>query len=130
MVGLVFVSHSIKLVEGLLELSQEMLQSNITILLAAGTSDGRIGTDVEKIQEQIKLAQSGDGVVVLADIGSGVMSSQMAIDFLDDETKKMVKLADAPLVEGGIAAAVQASIGSSFEEVIKAAEDARNYSKA
>ena len=72
-------------------------------------------------------ADSGDGVVVLADLGSGVISAEMAIDMLDGAVK--VQLADAPIVEGAIIAAVEASIGSSFEKIIEEAEKTRDFRK-
>lgn len=129
MVGIVLVSHSEKIVEGIIDLCMEMMQSKIALVNAAGTSEGKIGTDAMKIHSAIVEADSGDGVVLLADIGSAVMSTQMAMDFLDEAEKERVILADAPLVEGSIAACVQASIGSELEDVVKSAEQARNYSK-
>lgn len=122
MVGLVLVSHSWKIAEGLKDLTTEIAPTHNGIIAAGGLEDKSIGTDAIRISEAIKQANDGDGVVVLADLGSGVMSSETAIELLEDEGIK-VQLADAPIVEGTIAAAVTAMVGSDFDAVLKAAED-------
>ncbi|WP_130808262.1 dihydroxyacetone kinase phosphoryl donor subunit DhaM, partial [Senegalia massiliensis] len=111
MIGIVIVSHSQKIADGVIELISQMAQSSINIIPAAGTDDNRIGTDVIKIKNAIIKADSGDGVVVLADIGSSVMSTEIAFEMLDNELRQRVFIADAPLVEGAIGAVVQVSIG-------------------
>ena len=128
MVGLVLVSHSAKIAEGLKDLTSEIAAAHKGIVAAGGMEDGSIGTDAIRISEAIRQANDGDGVVVLADLGSGVMSSETAIELLEDEDIK-VKLADAPIVEGTIAAAVSAMVGSDLEAVLKAAEDCRGVRK-
>ena len=90
--------------------------------------DGEIGTDAVKISEAIRAADSGDGVVVLADLGSGIMSAETAFELLEDEDID-VRLADAPIVEGAIAASVEAVCGGNIDEVMKAAEDASKMRK-
>ena len=127
MVGIVLVSHSWKIAEGIKDLALEMAHGYEGIRCAAGLEDGTIGTDAVRIMEAIQDADSGDGVVVLADLGSGVISAEMAIDMLDGAVK--VQLADAPIVEGAIIAAVEASIGSSFEKIIEEAEKTREFRK-
>lgn len=124
MVGLVIVSHSWKIAEGVVDLALQMASGHKHIIAAGGLEDKEIGTDAVRISEAIKAADEGDGVVVLADIGSGVMSAETAIELLDGEGID-VRLADAPVVEGGIAAAVEAETGGNMEEVIAAAEEAR-----
>lgn len=128
MVGLVLVSHSVKITEGLKDLTAEIAPTHKWIISAGGMEDGAIGTDAIRISEAIRQANDGDGVVVLADIGSGVMSAETAIELLEEEDIN-VKFADAPLVEGTIAAAVSAMVGSDIEAVIKAAEDCRGAKK-
>ncbi|WP_028235121.1 dihydroxyacetone kinase phosphoryl donor subunit DhaM [Pseudobutyrivibrio sp. MD2005] len=128
MVGLVLVSHSVKITEGLKDLTAEIAPTHKGIISAGGMEDGAIGTDAIRISEAIRQANDGDGVVVLADIGSGVMSAETAIELLEEEDIN-VKFADAPLVEGTIAAAVSAMVGSDIEAVIKAAEDCRGAKK-
>ena len=128
MVGLVIVSHSWKIAEGIVDLALQMAAEHKHIIPAGGLEDKEIGTDATRIMEAIKEADEGDGVVLLADLGSGVMSAETAIELLEDEDIK-VKLADAPIVEGAIAAAVEAATGGSLEEVIAAAEEDRGVSK-
>lgn len=128
MVGLVLVSHSAKIAEGLKDITSEIAPKHNGIIAAGGMEDGSIGTDAIRISEAIRLANDGDGVVVLADLGSGLMSSETAIELLDDAGINVI-LADAPLVEGTIAAAVSAMCGSNIEAVVKAAEDCRGVSK-
>lgn len=128
MVGLVLVSHSWKIAEGLKDLTSEIAPTHKGIVCAAGLEDKTIGTDAIRISEAIKEANDGDGVIVLADLGSGVMSSETAIELIEDEGID-VRLADAPIVEGTIAAAVSAMCGSNIEAVLKAAEDTRGAHK-
>ncbi len=129
MVGLVIVSHSYDVAKGVKELSMQMVQSDIKIIDAGGMSNGDIGTDPNKIRDAILAADTGEGAVILVDLGSAIMSSEMAIEFLDADQQERVVIADAPVVEGSIIAAVQASIGGSLEEVKTAAEECRNLNK-
>lgn len=124
MVGIVLVSHSRKIVEGLYELINQMTGGKVKIGISGGTEDGRLGTNTEEIMNEIKKVDSGDGVVVLADIGSALMSAQMAIELLGDEYTGKAKVADAPLVEGAVAACVEASIGSNLDRVVEVAKEA------
>ena len=136
MTGIVIVSHSWKIAEGVRDLVLEMAHDWEDKIIAAGgldDEDKSIGTDVEKIMNAIshanKNADNG-GVVVLADMGSGVMSAETAIDLLlDSENDIKVKIADAPLVEGTVCAAVEASGGGDLEAVLKAAESSRGENK-
>lgn len=129
MVGIVVVSHSKKLAQEIIGFSMEMAQTDIKVINAGGTSDERFGTDATIIMNAIQKADDGSGVVILVDLGSAIMSANMAIEFLDEDLQKRVFIADAPIVEGAIAAISQASIGSSLEEVKKSAERAKEYSK-
>lgn len=129
MVSLVFVSHSQKVAEGSREMARQMVSDDILIEAVGGTEDGRLGTDVMAIQKAIRSVMGPDGVVVLVDIGGAVISVEMAIDGLPDEEKLKVVIADAPLVEGGVMAATQASVGARLSEVKKMAEEARLMNK-
>lgn len=124
-VGLVIVSHSSKIAEGLVELAEQMAP-NVRIVPAGGTSDSpsRIGTSLEKVQSALGEAEQGDGVVVLTDLGSAVMTAEMTLEFLDPEARSRVRLPRAALVEGSVAAAVQAETGGTVDEVAAAAERA------
>jgi PTS hybrid protein len=121
-VGLVIVSHSARLAEGVAELAAQMAQGQVTIAVAGGTNDGSLGTSMEKVLAALELADSPDGVLVLLDLGSAVMMTEMAIEaFAHSEH---VKISSAPLVEGAVVAAVEASTGSSLQEVEEAANQA------
>ena len=128
MVGIVIVSHSWKIAEGIKDLTDQVAAAHKGIVCAGGMEDKEIGTDAVRISEAIKAADDGDGVVVLADLGSGIMSAETAIELLEDENID-VRMADAPIVEGAIAAAVTAVCGSKIEDVIAAAEQTRTVKK-
>jgi multiphosphoryl transfer protein len=122
MVGLVIVSHSPRLAQGVAELAQEVGGPEVRIETAAGIADGAMGTDAVLVQEAIERAWSDDGVLVLMDLGSAVLSAEMALDLLQEDHRGTVVLCEAPIVEGAVAAAVTARLGSSLEQV---AEEAR-----
>lgn len=128
MVGIVVVSHSNGLAEETIKLSMQMAQSELTVVNAGGTSNNEFGTDAMKIMAGIQEADSGDGVLVLLDIGSAIMSTEMAIEMSGADESK-VKIANAALVEGCIAAITSASIGMTLDEVKQSAEDALLYPK-
>src|SRR5512147_2369919 len=120
MVNLVIVSHSPALASGVVELARAMTrQQPIAITMAAGTGDVQhpLGTNAEEIRRAIEAAYSPDGVLVLMDLGSAVMSAELALDLLPPERRAHVRLIAAPVVEGAIAAAVQASLGGSLDQV-------------
>jgi len=123
MVGLVIVSHSHRLATGVRELAGQMAPG-VPIAAAGGTGDGRLGTDAVLIQRAIEQLGHCDGVLVLMDLGSAVLSAQMALELVDDSLRDKTALADGPLVEGAVAAAVQASLGSPLAAVKEVAEQA------
>lgn len=122
-VGLVFVSHSSKLAEGLVELARQMAP-HVTLVDAGGTDEGGIGTSFEKVSAGMMQADSGAGAVVLCDLGSAILTAETALDFLDDVVRDRVLIVDAPLVEGAVAAAVAAETGGSLADVADAARSA------
>lgn len=137
-VSIVVVSHSGKIADGAVELAAQMAP-DVVILPAGGTDDGRIGTSLEKVLAALEQAgASGDGTgttgmgatgtVVLTDLGSAVMTAESALEFLENPAG--VLLADAPLVEGLVAAAVAAQGGADVHAVRKAAEAARGVAAA
>ncbi|MGX5695022.1 dihydroxyacetone kinase phosphoryl donor subunit DhaM [Agromyces soli] len=123
MVGIVFVSHSAKIAEGLVELAAQMAP-DAALVGAGGTDDGRIGTSFDLVSAAIAQADAGEGVVVLCDLGSAILTAETALDFLDDEQRARVRIVDAPLVEGGVAAAVAAQAGDPLDVVVAAARSA------
>ena len=117
-VGLLFVSHSAAIAAGLVELARQMA-TTAALVAAGGTDDGRIGTSLDKVMAALEQA-AGDGVVVLADLGSAVMTAESAAEFAAEPGS--VLIADAPLVEGLVAAAVAAQAGAEAAAVKDAAE--------
>lgn len=125
MVNLVLVSHSPSLVRGAAELARLMTQqSPLVIATAAGTGDesSPLGTNAEEIAKAMEQAYSDDGVLVLMDMGSAVLSAEMALDLLPPEKKGKFVLSSAPIVEGAVSAAIQASIGGTLAQVKAEAE--------
>jgi len=118
-VRLVVVSHSEKIADGAVELAAQMAP-DVPIIAAGGTDDGRIGTSLEKVLAALEQAAGGNGVVVLTDLGSAVMTAESAVEFAADP--ESILLADAPLVEGLVAAAVSAQAGADAGTVRDAAE--------
>lgn len=127
-VGIVLVSHSADLAEAAAELARELAGPSTAVLAAGGTEDGRFGTSIDKIEAAVSGADSGDGVAILMDVGSAVLTSKALLADLDDDDPD-VRLVDAPLVEGAIAAAVTASTGQDLDAVVAAAEQARGMHK-
>jgi phosphocarrier protein FPr len=112
-VGLVVVSHSRVLGEAAAELGREVLQGGqVRVEVAAGLDDGSLGTDATAVLAALERADGGDGVVVLMDLGSAVLSAELALELLDDEARARVVLSPAPLVEGLVAACVAAAGGA------------------
>ena len=123
MIGLVLVSHSAKLAEGVADLAAQMAGPDVRIGAAGGLDEpgDALGTDATKVLRAIEDVWSADGVLVLMDLGSAVLSAELAVDLLDEDRRGRVLLTEAPLVEGAVAAAVAASIGEPLEEVGAAA---------
>jgi len=119
MVGLVIVSHSQKLAEGVVELAKAMAEE-VRIAAAGGLEDGTLGTSYQRIHDAIEEVYSEDGVAVLMDMGSAVMTAEMVLEDLD---KDNVLLVDCPLVEGAVLAAVESATGSSLQTLIDRTKD-------
>ncbi len=130
MVGMVIVSHMVSIADGVRDMAKKIADPNLVVIAAGGAPDGSFGTDSAKICKAIEDADNGkDGVVVITDVGSSVISAGLAIEGLSMALNRRVKIADAPIVEGAIAAAAEASKGSNVEEVLKATEAAKGISK-
>jgi phosphocarrier protein FPr len=115
---LVVVSHSRALARAAVALAQEMLHGKqIRIAVAAGLDDTTFGTDAAQIVDAVTAADQGAGVVVLMDLGSAVLSAELALELLDDDVRGRVLLCPAPLVEGLVVAAVAAAGGAGIDEV-------------
>lgn len=123
MVGLVIVSHSPALAQGVVALAREMGGEEVGIEAAGGMDDGSIGTDAERVRQAVERVRSPDGVLILMDLGSALMSAEMAVEMSDPEGGAIL-LSDAPLVEGAVAAAASALGGATLEEVAREARGA------
>ena len=122
MVGLVIVSHSAALADGVVALAREM-GAEVAIEAAGGMEDGAIGTDAERVRAAIERARSDDGVLVLMDLGSALMSAEIAVEMAEPDGGP-IRLSDAPLVEGAVAAAASARGGATLDEVAREARGA------
>ncbi len=121
-VGLVIVSHSAQLAAGVAELAGQMTQGKTPIVAAGGAADNVLGTSAEKILDAIQSLDSADGVLVLLDLGSAILSTEMALEMLSDEQRARTRLSYAPIVEGAVASALEASLGRTLAEVAQVAE--------
>jgi dihydroxyacetone kinase phosphotransfer subunit len=128
-VGLVLVSHSSAIAEGLAELVAQVAGPDVPIVAAGGGPDGTLGTDGGRVLEALRGAARGAGAVVLMDLGSSVLSVRAGLEELSSEERARLVVSGAPLVEGAISAGVTASTGASAEEVARAAEEARTVAK-
>jgi dihydroxyacetone kinase phosphotransfer subunit len=127
-VGIVLVSHSAALAQGAAELAGQISGGTVTIVPAGGTDDGGLGTSAAKVERGMRLADGGAGVVVLPDLGSAVLTVRA---LLADPAglPGPVEIADAPFVEGVVAATVTAAAGGDIKAVLAAAEEARHARK-
>ncbi len=123
MVALVIVSHSAGLADGVAELAREMGGEDVAIATAGGLDDGAIGTDAARVMAAVEEVRSPDGVLVLMDLGSALMSAEMAVEMADPDGGP-VELTAAPLVEGAVAAAARARGGADLAEVAAEARGA------
>jgi PTS hybrid protein len=138
-VGIVLVSHSVQLAEGAADLARQVSGGTVAVLAAGGTEDGELGTSAEKVARAVASADAGAGVLVLPDLGSAVLTVRAMLEDmrgladmggladiggLADMPRARVVLADAPFVEGAVAATVTAAAGADLKAVAAAAEEA------
>ena len=127
MVNLLLVSHSHQLATGVAELVRQMAPSDtVKIAVAAGIGDNNeeLGTNAAEIMEKLIELQSPEGILVLMDLGSALLSTDMALEMLEDDQKANIRMCPAPFVEGAIAAGVQANMGADLEAVYREAMSA------
>ena len=125
MVGIVIVSHSEKLAESIVDLTK-MMADGANIAAAGGLEDGTFGTSYERIKAAIDRVYSDDGVIVLMDMGSAVMTTEMVLEEYDSDKVRMV---DAPIVESAVAATVSAMCGSDLSTILEEIEDTKQTPK-
>jgi phosphoenolpyruvate---glycerone phosphotransferase subunit DhaM len=128
MVGIVLISHSGRLADGTAELVGQ-IAGGARVVAAGGTEDGQLGTSTRLILDAITKADQGSGVLLIPDLGSSVLSARLVLAELGGGPDSRVALADAPFVEGAVAAGVAASIGADLGAVARAAEEARDARK-
>ena len=125
MVGIVIVSHSQKLAEGVVELAK-LMAGDANIVPAGGLDDGQAGTSFEKIMSAVEEVHEEDGVAVLMDMGSAVMTTEMVIEALGYDDVVML---DGPIVEGAIVAALESALGTPLEKLQAKVDEARETRK-
>ncbi|ADQ13516.1 dihydroxyacetone kinase phosphoryl donor subunit DhaM [Halanaerobium hydrogeniformans] len=129
MVNILLVSHSVEIAKGTKELAEQMKQGDVEIVAVGGTEAGDLGTNPDAIESAVNEIDKSDGLIILADLGSAVMSVNMVLDWLDDEVREKIHLADAPFVEGAVIAAVESGMGNSMEEILSSIESAEIIKK-
>jgi phosphoenolpyruvate---glycerone phosphotransferase subunit DhaM len=122
-VGIVIVSHSADIARGTADMVRQMIGDEVPLAWCGGNPEGGLGTSVEAILKAIDLAWSDQGVAILVDLGGAETNSEMAIELLPDERRGKVVVCNAPIVEGAILAATEASGGASLDEVRRTAEE-------
>ena len=126
-VGIVLVSHSAALAEGAAEVAGQIGGGSVVIAAAGGTDDGGIGTSIARVRAAVQRAGAGAGVVILPDLGSSVLTVRALL--AEEDFPGPVALADAPFIEGAVAATVTAAAGGDVKAVLQAAEEARHARK-
>ena len=129
MIALLIVSHSPLVAEGVAQVAAAMSGNPAGIVGVGGNEDGELGNSLSLIMGKlIELLEQYDGVVIIPDIGSAVLTSVAALEMLSDEERARVAIADAPILEGAVLAAVEAA-GASLDEVVKSAQEAYHIRK-
>ena len=122
-VGIVIVSHSPKIAEGAADMVRQMVGDSVPLAWTGGNEEGGLGTDVAAIIEAIERAWSDAGVAVLVDLGGAETNSEMAIEMLESSRRDKVVVCEAPVVEGAVMAATEASGGATLDAVRRTAEE-------
>ena len=122
-VGIVIVSHSPEVAKGAADMVRQMVGDEVPLGFCGGNPDGGLGTSVEKIMAAIDAAWSEDGVAILVDLGGAETNSEMAIEMLAPERQSKIVICNAPVVEGAVMAATEASGGGTLAEVKRTAEE-------
>ena len=122
-VGIVIVSHSPKVAEGAADMVRQMVGDSVPLAWTGGNPEGGLGTDVAAIVAAIDRAWSDAGVVILVDLGGAETNSEMAIDLLEPARRDRVLVCEAPIVEGAVMAATEASGGAALDAVRATAEE-------
>jgi phosphoenolpyruvate---glycerone phosphotransferase subunit DhaM len=122
-VGIVIVSHSAKVAEGAADMVRQMVGDDVPLAWTGGNPDGGLGTSFTSITEAIHRAWSEAGVAILVDLGGAETNSEMAVEMLPEEIRGRVVVCNAPIVEGAVIAATEASGGANLATVRSTAEE-------
>jgi phosphoenolpyruvate---glycerone phosphotransferase subunit DhaM len=122
-VGIVIVSHSPLVAEGTADMVRQMVGDEVRVAHCGGNPEGGLGTSVEAILDAIDHAWSEAGVAILVDLGGAETNSEMAVEMLSEERARRVVVCNAPIVEGAVIAATEASGGASLDAVKRTAEE-------
>ena len=122
-VGIVIVSHSAKVAEGAADMVRQIVGTSVPLAWAGGNPDGGLGTDVAAILDSIKRAWSEAGVAILVDLGGAETNSEMAVEMIGEPRAQKIIVCNAPIVEGAVMAATEASGGASLKEVVATAHE-------
>lgn len=122
-VGIVIVSHSLDVARGTADMVRQMVGEDIPLGYCGGNAEGGLGTSVEGILAAINSAWSDKGVAILVDLGGAEMNSEMAVELLPERKRGKVVVCNAPIVEGAVMAATEASGGASLLDVKRTAEE-------
>ena len=122
-VGIVIVSHSPKVAEGAADMVRQMVGESVKVAWTGGDPGGGLGTDVAKIVTAIESVWTSEGVAVLVDLGGAETNAEMAVEMMDKTRRDLIVICNAPIVEGAVIAATEASGGSTLSSVRNAAED-------
>ena len=122
-VGIVIVSHSPDVTKGAADMVRQMVGDDVPLAWCGGNAQGGLGTDVAAIMQAIDRAWSEAGVAILVDLGGAETNSEMAIELMPEDRRGRVVVCTAPVVEGAVVAATEASGGSALEQVRATAEE-------
>jgi len=122
-VGIVIVSHSPQVAAGTADMVRQMVGQEVRVAYCGGDPDGGLGTSVGGIMTAIDAAWGPLGVAVLVDLGGAETNSEMAVEMLSPERRELVAICNAPIVEGAVIAAAEASGGSDLAQVRRTAEE-------
>ncbi len=122
-VGIVIVSHSPDVARGTADMVRQMVGDEVPLAWCGGDPDGGLGTSVESVLGAIDQAWSDAGVAILVDLGGAETNSEMAIEMQPEERQSRIAICNAPVVEGAVIAATEASGGASLDVVRRTAEE-------
>ena len=122
-VGIVIVSHSKDIAKGTADMVRQMVGSEVKVAFCGGNPEGGLGTSVSLIIDAINDAWSAKGVAILVDLGGAETNSEMAVEMLEPARRDLVVVCNAPIVEGAVMAATEASGGATLQDVKRTAEE-------